>query len=245
MLREVLQQAARQRDLGTTAKPQALGRAPAEKVDVFWSFRSPYSYVAVSRLRAMNDRPNLDLRPRIVMPMAIRDPGFFDRMGRNWVTYVLQDSAREAEKHGIPFRFPNPDPIVQDLETLEIAQDQPIIRKLVRLGVAACETGHGWAFLDEVSRLIWSGQERWNEGAHIANAAERAGLDYAQLALAADLQADHLDAIVQQNEADHLKLGHWGVPLMAWRGEVFFGQDRIDTLEWRLGTAALNADGAR
>jgi len=27
---------------------------------------------------------------------------------------------------------------------------------------------------------------------------------------------------------------HWGVPLMVFEGEAFFGQDRLDVLEWRL-----------
>jgi len=26
--------------------------------------------------------------------------------------------------------------------------------------------------------------------------------------------------------------GHWGVPIMAYKGETFFGQDRIDVLAW-------------
>ena len=27
---------------------------------------------------------------------------------------------------------------------------------------------------------------------------------------------------------------HWGVPLMVYEDEPFFGQDRLDLLEWRL-----------
>jgi hypothetical protein len=28
--------------------------------------------------------------------------------------------------------------------------------------------------------------------------------------------------------------GHWGVPLMVFEGEPFFGQDRFETLKWRM-----------
>jgi 2-hydroxychromene-2-carboxylate isomerase len=38
-------------------------------------------------------------------------------------------------------------------------------------------------------------------------------------------------------EANHAALdasGHWGVPTLVFNGEPFFGQDRIDTLRWRL-----------
>jgi len=31
--------------------------------------------------------------------------------------------------------------------------------------------------------------------------------------------------------------GHWGVPLMVYKGEPFYGQDRFDQLLWRMGIA--------
>ncbi len=34
--------------------------------------------------------------------------------------------------------------------------------------------------------------------------------------------------------------GHWGVPMMVFGGEPFFGQDRIDQLVWRLRQAGLH-----
>lgn len=33
--------------------------------------------------------------------------------------------------------------------------------------------------------------------------------------------------------------GHWGVPAFAIDNEPFFGEDRIDTLRWRLGKLGL------
>jgi 2-hydroxychromene-2-carboxylate isomerase len=32
---------------------------------------------------------------------------------------------------------------------------------------------------------------------------------------------------------------HWGVPLMVFEDEAFFGQDRLDVLEWRLGPSGV------
>ena len=46
-------------------------------VDVYWSFRSPYSYLATGRLVALRKRYDLALRLRVVLPIAIRVPGFF------------------------------------------------------------------------------------------------------------------------------------------------------------------------
>ena len=44
-----------------------------------------------------------------------------------------------------------------------------------------------------------------------------------------------LDAGIEANQQAQTAGGHWGVPLMVVDGEPFFGQDRIDLLEWRLG----------
>ena len=45
---------------------------------------------------------------------------------------------------------------------------------------------------------------------------------------------DKYEALIQQNQEDHKRAGHWGVPTMVYRGEPFFGQDRIDVLKWRV-----------
>ena len=45
---------------------------------------------------------------------------------------------------------------------------------------------------------------------------------------------DRIEDVISTNQADHTKAGHWGVPTCAFRGEPFFGQDRLDVLLWRL-----------
>ena len=48
----------------------------------------------------------LDLRPygiRPVLPIAVRIPGFFDRVNPLWPPYLLRDCMRIAEYHGIDF----------------------------------------------------------------------------------------------------------------------------------------------
>ena len=44
-------------------------------VDLFWSVRSPYSYLATGRLVEINRTHDLDIVVRMVLPMAIRDAG--------------------------------------------------------------------------------------------------------------------------------------------------------------------------
>ena len=209
-------------------------------VDVFWSFRSPYSYLATPRMAEMDRLYDLDLRIRPVLPIAVRIEGFFEKVNPLWPPYVLRDTVRIAEKEGIPYGWPRPDPIVQEFPSRRVAAEQPYIYRLTRLGVAAVESGRGLAFIDEVSRLIWGGTVvGWHEGTHLTDAAARAGLDLARLDATASADAARLDAVIEENQRALTAAGHWGVPTFAFEGEPFFGQDRIDLLLWRLRRKGL------
>ena len=79
------------------------------EVDVFWSFRSPWSYLATPRLRAMADEYELKLNFRPVYPIAIRTPDFFLSVNPQWPAYLMTDVHRVAEFLEIPFVWPSPD----------------------------------------------------------------------------------------------------------------------------------------
>jgi 2-hydroxychromene-2-carboxylate isomerase len=141
---------------------------------------------------------------------------------------------------GIPYRWPRPDPVVQNLSTREIAAEQPYIHRLCRLGQAAERRGAGLDFADEVSRVIWSGAfDDWHEGDHLVGAAARAGLDLAELDAEVASDAATLDAEIAANQTALEAAGHWGVPTLVFNGEPFFGQDRIAMAQWRLEQKGL------
>lgn len=207
-------------------------------VDLFWSFRSPYSYLAMPGALALEKDFNIKLRFRPVLPLAVRDPSFFSPDNLKRAKYIRVDWVRRAEMLGVPHAWPSPDPIVQDLETYEIAPEQPYIYRLTYLGVEAERRGHGIAFAYEVSRLIFGGTRDWHLGAHLKQAAGRAGLDLAAMDAAIAEPASQR-AAVEENQDALAKSGHWGVPTFVFEGEPFFGEDRIDTLRWRLGKQGL------
>ena len=207
-------------------------------VDLFWSFRSPYSYLATPEAVKLPKRFHIELRFRPVLPLAVRQPGFFSPENLKRAKYILVDWPRRAEMLGLPHAWPSPDPIVQDLNTYEIADEQPYIYRLTWLGVEAERRGRGVQFAAEVSRLIFGGTEDWHLGEHLAEAASRAGLNLEQMDLAIADPESHR-AEVERNQRDLEAAGHWGVPTFVFRGEPFFGQDRIDTLCWRLDREGL------
>jgi 2-hydroxychromene-2-carboxylate isomerase len=203
-------------------------------VDVFWSFRSPYSYLATKRLRALSKDWDVRVRPRPVYPIAIRTPEFFSEIRPQWVPYLMRDIVRLSQYLGLPLGPLNPDPVVMNMMTREISEDQPHIGRLTRLGILSCEVGddEGWAFMDEISSLICAGGA-WTECAALSEAAARAGFDLADLDARQTAEAERLEAVIADNQAAQ-DPHHWGVPLMVFEGEAFFGQDRLDVLEWRL-----------
>jgi len=214
-------------------------------VDVFWSFRSPYSYLATPRLVRLAAEWDVDVTVRVVLPIAVRIPGFFDTVNPLWPPYLVRDTMRIAEYEAIPYGWPRPDPIVQDFATRRVAADQPYIHRLTRLGVAATARGRGLPFVAEVSRVIWGGDvEGWHEGRHLTDAAARAGLDLAELDAAVAAAPARWDAAIAENQHALEAAGHWGVPTMVFDGEPFFGQDRIELLVWRMRQHGLRRRGA-
>lgn len=209
-----------------------------QDVDVFRSFRNPYSYLATPDVLRLRDDYDVNVRFRPVLPIAVRAKQSLFSEDKRRVRYIMLDMVRRAEFLGMSFGIPSPDPIVQDLETFEVAEEQPYIYRLTGLGVEAERRGKGLEFAFHVSALIWGGKPGWNEGDKLAAAAGKAGLDLA--AMDAAIVADDPMPQIEANQAALDASGHWGVPTMVFEGEPFFGQDRIDTLRWRLGKAGLS-----
>ncbi|MEP1142655.1 MAG: DsbA family protein [Henriciella sp.] len=210
-----------------------------EPIDVYWSFRSPYSYLATPELEKVAEDYKVELNLRVVFPIAIRaKSSLFSGSNRKPAMYIVMDSVRRAEFLGMPMHFPpKPDPVTQNYQTMEVAEDQPLIYRLAKLGVEAQRRGKGLAFAKHVSHLVYGGTEGWDQGDHLAKVATAAGLDLASMDAAIE-GSDHLEEIERNHEGLEAA-GHWGVPTAVLRGEPFFGQDRIETLRWRLDKYGL------
>ncbi|MDF1848221.1 MAG: DsbA family protein [Parvibaculaceae bacterium] len=202
--------------------------------DVFWSFRSPYSYLATKRIVAIEKTYDVKVNVRPVYPIAVRMDGFFKTVNPMWPPYLMKDTVRIAEMEGLAYNWPSPDPVVMDLASGEVPKEQPYIHRLTRLGCAAAEAGKGLAFIDEVSSIIFGGVKDWHQGDHLKDATARAGLDLGDLEAKVAADEAHFDNIITENEAAQKAAGHWGVPLMVFEGEPFFGQDRLGQLIWRM-----------
>jgi 2-hydroxychromene-2-carboxylate isomerase len=221
------------------------------KVDVFYSMRSPYSYLVLQRIIYLNSNYNVDVNVRVIFPVAVRSPGSLftpqepGKVSGRWYKWAdaVFDTDRVGKFQGVPFRFATPDPIKQDTyppgqATMVIApiEEQPYITWLTRLGSAAELAGKSKEYVLAVSPLIWGGSAPIGEWPKmVPEAFERGtGLDYDKTIKDIRKNPEKYDAVWEQNQKGQLATGHGGVPNMVFRGEPFFGQDRFDVLFWRL-----------
>ena len=132
--------------------------------DLFWSFRSPYSYLVTPRLIEFEREYDVKANVRPVYPIAVRIPGFFKQVNPMWPPYLFRDCSRIAEMLGMPFEWPSPDPIVMNMATGEVPKDQPYIHRLTRLGVAAADAGSNPGEQVTLERTTGGGDEGRHAG---------------------------------------------------------------------------------
>lgn len=191
-----------------------------KKVEWFFSFRSPYSYLSGPRAFALPDRFDVDIEFRGVAPMAMRGQSVPSQKR----VHTVLDTKREATRLGMPFG-PVWDPIgdgaIRCLRISEHARDAGRVREFV-LGA---------------SRAIWAEGVDVSTDAGLRPVCERAGLVWADCQRA--ISDPDFAKRVDSNVEDLLALGHWGVPVFRFGDEVFWGQDRIEDLERLLTRAGL------
>jgi 2-hydroxychromene-2-carboxylate isomerase len=214
-------------DTGVTAPPVVTARpadsrpplrvAAADRVplDFWFSFRSPYSYLALARLdAAVGDWP-VELRLRPVLPLEQRARA----MAPVKRLYMARDAKREADRLGIPFGNLC-DPLGVGAENC------------TAISRAAIDAGRGMAFLRSAATAIWSEARDMTSYVDLRFVVERAGLswDTARAALADTSWRDW----AKTNADDLAVVGLWGVPSFRAGDYVTFGQDRLDFLADRL-----------
>jgi 2-hydroxychromene-2-carboxylate isomerase len=198
--------------------PEKLGglKPGVRPVLEFWfSFRSPYSYLALARTRELAQQHDVELNVRPILPMVARGLA----MPRDKRFYIVRDANREANRLGIPFGNIS-DPLGKGVENaLAIAK-------------LAVERGKGLDFLESAARGAWSEARDLADYVDLRDIVERVGLswDDARAALA----DESWRVWAQDNAADLDGAGLWGVP--SWRvGDyVTWGQDRLPMLADRL-----------
>ncbi len=202
------------------------------KIDLYFSYRSPYSYLILPRMLRLKEKYDIEINFKVVYPIAIRMPEWFE--GKNFFTFFffkMIDMRLQAKKLGIPFTSKlKPDPIRQNIMTGKISSHQPYIFDICHLGQMAQMKGVGMEFAFEVSSLIFGGVENWNTDENLSEAAKKVGLDLNQLRESVNVHEEEIIGQIKQNQVDQLNAGHHGVPLTVIGDKHFFGQDQFDKI---------------
>ena len=202
------------------------------KIDLYFSYRSPYSYLILPRMLRLKEKYDIEINFKVVYPIAIRMPEWFE--GKNFFTFFffkMIDMRLQAKKLGIPFTSKlKPDPIRQNIMTGKISSHQPYIFDICHLGQMAQMKGVGMEFAFEVSSLIFEGVENWNTDENLSEAAKKVGLDLHQLRESVNVHEEEIIGKIKQKQVDQLNAGHHGVPLTVIGDKHFFGQDQFDKI---------------
>ena len=201
------------------------------KIDLYFSYRSPYSFLILPRMLDLKAKYEIDINFKIVYPLAIRKPEFFNKKGLPYFLALTMDVKKKAKKLGISVTTKlKPDPIVQNVVTGKISKDQPYIFDICHLGQMAQIKGVGMEFAFEVSSLIFGGIENWNSDENLSSASKKVGLDLNQLRQSVDVHEEEIIEQIKQNQIDQLNAGHHGVPLTVIGDKFFFGQDQFEKI---------------
>ena len=193
-------------------------------IDFYFVCISPWSYLAVDELKRVADA---NQRTVAFKPIDV---------GRSWGEtgagrplgdrpQVLQDyrlvelprwaAWRDTEINSHPKHFPVP----YQLSSSVI--------------IAACQAGADvYPLTRALMRGCWVDELDVSDADTVAKLADALGLDGPALLAAAETQAvaDEMSA----NTTSALSAGAWSVPSFVVDGELFFGQDRLEMIAWRL-----------
>jgi 2-hydroxychromene-2-carboxylate isomerase len=194
------------------AAPRPLSDKPLT-CEMWFSFRSPYSYLALEQIEGVLGDVPLQLRP--VLPMVNRGVPLpnVKRM------YIVRDAKREADRLGIPFGEIC-DPIGTGID------------HCIAIAHWAEQRGQLLAFAKSALRGIWSEARDMSEYVDLRHVVERAGLPWADARQA--LGSEAATKWATANAADLAVIGLWGVPSYRCGDFIAWGQDRLPMLADRL-----------
>ena len=183
--------------------------------EMWFSFRSPYSYLALEQIEGVLAPYDVPLELRAIMPMVTRGVPLpnIKRM------YIVRDAKREADRLGIPFGELC-DPLGAGIENC------------MAIAHWASQRGGALAFAKSAMRGIWSEARDMSEYVDLRYVVERAGLSWDEAKQA--LAKTDWQKWSQNNVADLAVIGLWGVPSIRCGEFVAWGQDRLPLLADRL-----------
>ena len=192
--------------LHTSPKPRA-------QLHYFCSFRSPYTYIALPRVRQLAEHYGAHLQIRFVLPMVMRGLP----VPREKSMYIVADVAREAQRVGMRYGY-LVDPVGKPVERGYAVLHQ------------AMKAGAGLQLAQSFLQGVWADGIDAGTDSGLYAIAARAGLDknFVDKALSDESWREAAAA----NRLELLDMDLWGVPSFRVNGlPGYWGQDRLWMVE--------------
>ena len=202
--------------------PAAASELPP--LEFFYSFRSPYSYLALRRFMDIADAYGLELRLRPVLPMVMRGM----QVPKTKLLYIVADTMRESRRLKVPFgKMADP----------------------VGAGVERCFAVLQYAIAEKRERdfLLNAGAAIWSEAVDVATdeglrkVTAKSGLFWPDAK--ASIEIDAWRQIATDNRESMMESGSWGVPTVRIGDFVTWGQDRDWLLVRKIEELCDTGDG--
>jgi 2-hydroxychromene-2-carboxylate isomerase len=191
-----------------------------EKIEFFYDFASPYSYLAATQIEGVAKRCEAEV---IWKPFGL---GFlFKAVGNQMpaslppkAAYMIKDLALWAEYYNVPYKWPSIFPInsIAALRAVLAVEDQAKLKK----------------FSLAIYEAFWANNKDISQKEIIAEIADQTGLDgKAIIEATADQKVkDRL----KDNTDEAVKRGAFGAPTIYAGDHMFWGNDRLEMLEYYL-----------
>jgi 2-hydroxychromene-2-carboxylate isomerase len=176
-------------------------------LEMFHSFRSPYSYLSLTRVFKIADAFGLKLQIRPVLPMVMRGLS----VPKSKLLYIVKDANREAKRLKVPFG--------KISDSVGVAAE-----RCIAAFYYAEAQGKEREFLYTVGQAIWSKAIDVAEDEGMQIVAKRCGLFWPELKEAMD--NDDWRAKAEANREAMTEVGLWGVPCFKIGELALWGQDR-------------------
>lgn len=185
-------------------------------VELFFSVRSPYSYLALQLASEFASKSGVRLKLKPVLPMVMRGMKVPPAKGR----YILFDTAREARLENIPFgRIV--DPVGH------------ATRRALSIGLTLEDQDAALSFFKSFTRGVWAEGIDGASEKGVSTILEKAGVKGVRPT--DGLPTDEWQAMADRNQQALFMSGAWGVPTFRVGSETLWGQDRlwavVDTLK--------------
>lgn len=187
-----------------------ISKVPGKTLQFFFSFRSPYSFLAIYEVEKLIKELKIDIEFKPLLPMAMR--GF--KIPKSKKMYIFKDAARIAHHRNIPFGKvcdPLGEGVINVLKLFSLAKDK----------------NQELSFCKIMFEAIWAkGQDvtKTSTLTHILSA-----LSWKQEEIKSALEQEIPESL-KENKEQLKSYGLWGVPSFKWGEFSTWGQDRIPLL---------------